>query len=813
MPQRRNRETCHAGWLRLAGFLALLILAFQALKPLRAYSSESTGTPASTDPAASMDPPRSTDSILLLEVIVNGHSTGQIGEFILRDGLLYVRPKELQDLGFRVPDRRMIGADGLIALNDLPGFIWKIDAAKQQLLITATDDILTPTVLQSDQMHEREHPPQIESGTGLTLNYDTVGTFASGQEGGSGSFDFRSFTPWGIISSDWLTYAGSQLNGSVSGPVVRLDSAYTFGDVKSLRRYSVGDFINGGLSWTRPLHMEGLQIRSDFTMRPDLITFPVPSIGGSTTVPSTVDVLVNGNVVSSSQVNPGPFQVQQLPIISGAGTITMTMTNAQGGQVTVTQPFYGGSLLLAKGLQTFAGQAGLVRRNWGVASNDYGKLASTMYYRRGLSQSFTAEATAEATPGAYMAGAGGAATLWNRAMLNLDVAASDGSGGVGELISAGVQHIGTVFSMGGSAILASRNYRDVASMNGVPNQRKQISAFGGLTLRHLGSLGLAYAAISQDPSPVQVPDAPTIPLQERIVTANYSVQAHHVAFYANEFRNLDEPGSSGMQIGFTIPLSRRSSMSVSGTSDGSAQVQVQKSPVTIGDWGYQAYVSAGGPAHEFGTVQYKSPVGLFTAGADNTAGQTTLRLESQGAISLLDRDLFPSNTIFDSFAIVDTAPLEHVHVYEENRDVGTTGKSGRLLVPDMRSFEANHLGIDAKDVPADATLVTDTSVIRPQDRSGVVVRFHIRFSHSALLKLVDEADLPIPLGSNVILLATRAIAPVGYDGETYLEDLSPHNQLSVELKDGRHCTAKFEYKPVPGDLPTVGPIRCVGQKP
>jgi outer membrane usher protein len=64
------------------------------------------------------------------------------------------------------------------------------------------------------------------------------------------------------------------------------------------------------------------------------------------------------------------------------------------------------------------------------------------------------------------------------------------------------------------------------------------------------------------------------------------------------------------------------------------QVQAQQSAVRVGDWGYQAYVSAGDSTHEFGQVQYKSPVGLFTAGVDQSAGQTTLRLESQGALSL-----------------------------------------------------------------------------------------------------------------------------------------------------------------------------------
>jgi outer membrane usher protein len=816
-----DRERRLARWFRLA---AALILAFAVAQPLLADSAAEANNASPDKPAAmappaagssavdpaTMDPPTASET-LLLEVVVNGHSTGKIGEFVLRRGTLYARPQELRDMGFRVPNTR--AARGTVmALNDLPGIAWRMDTANQQLLVTAVDAALVPNVVQPARGDEQERRRPVESGTGLTLNYDTVGTFASsrnGGSGGSGAFDLRNFSPWGNASSDWITYAGATLHSSGTKPIVRLDSAYTFADVKSLRRYSVGDYIDSTLSWSRPVHMEGVQIRSDFTMRPDLITFPLPTLTGSAAVPSTVDILVNGNLTTSSEVSPGPFEIPQLPVISGEGTITMTLTNTLGGQVTVTQPFYGASTLLAKGLQTFAGQAGLVRREWGLLSNDYGKMAGSAYYRRGLSQTFTVEATTETTSGTFMGGAGGTATLWHRALVNLDVAASGGSAGAGELLSAGVQHQGRIFGIGGSASVANRNYRDIAAMNGSPVARKQISLFTGLTLRHCGSLAVAYASVSDSPPAVQVPNTLAGSLQSQVVTANYSQQFHHVSLFATEFRDLNAAGSSALQIGLTIPLGARRSVSVGGTSEGAIQVQAQQGVIRIGDWGYQTYVSDGGGTQQaFGIMQYKSPVGLFSAGVSDSAGQTTVRVESQGALSLVDRGLFPSNMIYDSFAIVDTAPVEHVHVYQENRDVGTTDKSGRLLVPDMRSFDVNHIGIEPKDVPADADLALDKRIVRPQDRSGVVIRFPIQFSHGALLKLVDQTGLPIALGSTATLLGSSAPAPVGYDGETYLEGLSTHNRVSVGLANGKHCTVSFDYKPVPGDIPTIGPVVC-----
>jgi outer membrane usher protein len=95
----------------------------------------------------------------------------------------------------------------------------------------------------------------------------------------------------------------------------------------------------------------------------------------------------------------------------------------------------------------------------------------------------------------------------------------------------------------------------------------------------------------------------------------------------------------------------------------------------------------------------------------------------------------------------------------------------------------------------------------------VIVKFPIKFSHGALLRLMDEEGAPLPVGSSATLHATGVAVPIGYDGETYLEDLAPQNELSVERPDGRHCTASFAYHPVPGDIPLIGPLRCIEKRP
>lgn len=157
-----------------------------------AGASKDAGPAVTTtvDPAASAAAAAaaaSADETLLLDVNVNGHSTGKIGEFILRHGRLMARAAELRDLGFRVPESYSSVRNDLVPLSDLQGLTWKLDEKNQVLYVMVGNGGLLPTRLQPYLQETAEEHRQIESGSGATLNYDVVNTFASGRNGDTGS--------------------------------------------------------------------------------------------------------------------------------------------------------------------------------------------------------------------------------------------------------------------------------------------------------------------------------------------------------------------------------------------------------------------------------------------------------------------------------------------------------------------------------------------------------------------------------------------------------------------------------------------------
>ena len=776
-------------------------------------------------------PAKAADETLLLEVHLNGRPTVKIGEFKLVGGQLRSRRAELRELGLLVSDNSYAQPDDLVPLSALPGVSFRLDTVHQQLFLKVSDKSLLPNLVETGSLT----PPMsnVESGTGALLNYDITGTVTGGRAVAAGLLDFRAFSPWGIISSGFLAYARGSFEALDAPSIIRLDTSYTISNPATLRRIRVGDFISGGLSWTRPVRLGGAQFSLEFELRPDLITFPLPLVSGSSAVPSTLDVLVNGTRLFSRDIEAGPFTIPQLPVVNGAGTISTTLTDALGKQVSTTLPFYATSALLDTGLQSFSGQIGFLRQNYGLISNDYRQLAGSATYRRGLSDILTIEVSAEHVNHVSMAGIGGVFNFQNIAIVNAAAATSVGAGRFGNQFSVGVQHIGTVFSISGSIVAASKRYRDLASVNGERPPRLQISVNGGMALGRIGSIGIAYVGIFRDASLVkgvmfdQVDDngGPRSLLPQNgisylqpaqrasVASASYSVQLRRTSLFITGFRDFARRGSGGALAGISMAFGSRSSASVNSgwSKDGATfQGQASQSAVAVGDWGYQIVASPSHPEHEYGEVSYRAPFSLLSAGLDRSHRETTVRVEAQGSVVLIADSLFASNTIHDSFAVVDTNGLAGVHVRSENRDVGVTDRKGRLLVPELRSFDINHLSIEPTDIPLDIILENSMRSVRPQDRSGVIVRFAGEPHHAALLRIVDKAGVPVQMGSSARLVGHDPV-PVGYDGEAYLSGMTAQNQILVERPDGRRCAVSINFTPVAGEIPVLGPLTCTEQ--
>jgi outer membrane usher protein len=298
-----------------------------------------------------------------------------------------------------------------------------------------------------------------------------------------------------------------------------------------------------------------------------------------------------------------------------------------------------------------------------------------------------------------------------------------------------------------------------------------------------------------------------------LVSGTYSARLFgRLSFSASAYEDIHNHSGGGL-LSLTIPLGRRSSANPAlqyANDDLQPALQMSRSDTRPGEWGGQLYDAEGGPmTRRFAEAEYRAPWGVIGAGVDSEAGSPVIgRVTLNGSITSLDGGTFLSPPIQDSFGVVDANGRAGVPVYVENQLVGKTDASGKLLLPDLRSYGVSKVAIDPSDLALDSEAAHSDLFVRPADRSGVVATFSIKTIDQALITLVDEKGSPIPVASTAVLPNNPERFPVGYDGQLYLTGLESHNRVKVTLPNGDQCVVEFEYKRAKGDIFRAGPLVC-----
>ncbi|WP_240733721.1 fimbria/pilus outer membrane usher protein [Herbaspirillum huttiense] len=718
------------------------------------------------------------DEILLLEVSINGRNTSLVAQFTRRQQALYATASELRSLKLRVD-----GADEeLIALRALTTAV-DLDEAGAKINLMVPARFMNTTDIDAASIASKV--PLSPGGQGLVLNYDLLASSSQNQHALGGLFDARWFSGSSVFSSTGLGYTGN--SGGVSA---RLESTYTYSDPATLTRYRLGDVINSSLAWSRSVRLGGFQYASDFNLRPDLVRFPTPSLGGETVVPSTVDLFVNGVRQLSQPVPPGPFEIRQPPIASGAGQIAVAVTDELGRQTFRTINFYATDRLLKPGLSSYSAEGGWVRRNYGLRSNDYGQFALSGTARHGMSDWLTLEGHAEAMRSLKLAGGGAVFNLGNRAVLASSLAASSSEGNSGQQVSLAIERNADPVSLSLSRTQSTRGYQDIGALQGAPVSRSATLATLGLNLREYGSLSMAYA---RSKSPLLFTDLGTSNLadSETVTVTWFKSVGNTSNFYLTAYRDFRSSGY-GATIGLIIPFGGRDVAGASVSNNNgqrTSTLQASRSTVAIGDLGWQLQDTEGSYRQRIGQLNYKSRYGSVSAAASQSNGATSQRLGARGALAFMDGSAFATDWIEDSFAVVNASGVKNVGIYNENRYAGRTDDNGQLLLTDLRAYDVNKISVDVLDLPLTLQLDQSDQYVKPRDRSGVVVHFNARRASDVTIILKDAAGEFIPLGSSIRVRESGLQAPVGYDGVSYLQELGPVNTLDVLLPSGARCQA------------------------
>ncbi len=735
---------------------------------------------------------------LYLDLTINGMRRG-LSPFVLRQGALWASAETLRQLNFVLP----AGAADGVRLDSLAGMTQAFDESAQSLVLTVPLSMLKlPTVVVGATA---TGAPLASASPGAVVNYDIYGSQGTDHSSSLNAFtELRAFSGTSVLSNTMLTQTSRSEKQGWQGHSVRLDTSWSQSFQDELLTLRVGDTVTGSLSWSRATRIAGIQLSRNFALQPYKTTAPLPAFLGSATLPSEVELYVNGMRQYSGKVPAGPFQLNTLPSINSAGQAQVVLTDVLGRATTLNFSLYDSRQLLAQGLSDWTVDFGAVRQNYGLTSFDYGRepLVSGTW-RYGVTNGFTLETHAEATRGLVNAGLGGAWQLGPLGLISGAVARSSHSDGSGTQLNVGYSWQNNRLNFGLDSSRTFGNYQDVASRYGIAPPVGTGRALVGYSTENWGSFGASYLYLRYGGREAS-----------RFVNAYwFKSLAKSISLNVSVNQNLDDRRERNLYAGLNWSLDGGTNVSTSVQRDNTSTnvaLDAQRSAPADGGLGWRAGLRKG-ESQQGGQAElnYLGRYGRLAAGlsafGDSRYGYATV----SGGLAFLGGHAFASQRIDSAFAVVSTDGVAGVPVMLENRKVGLTDSRGMLLVVPLNAYQNNQLAIDPMDLPASLRLTSTKLMATPSDRAGTLVRFGITPIRAASIVLVDSADQPLPLGS-LVRANEQPGEPsiVGFDGVVYLDTLQPRNVLKVQMPVGV-CTVSFDYRKEGDGIPEIGPLRCL----
>ena len=739
---------------------------------------------------------------ILLDVFINQQRKDTV--MLLRSkGRLFAGGEDLRRWRVRLPETNPLTHYGedFYALDALEALTYRLDESTQTLAMQVPPGLFDATRLMGEET--RFSAPALASLGGF-LNYDVTANHAQGQTNTNGLLELGGFGSWGTAQTSILAL---DLNGQASA--IRLDTTWTRDQPMQLNSFRFGDATSGTSSWGGAVHFGGAQWATNFSTQPSLISFPLPGISGEAALPSTVDLYVDSALRMRRQVPSGPFSIENLPVPNGRGDARIVVRDMLGREQIITQPFNTNSQLLKQGLHNYSYEVGFVRRNFGIDSNNYGRLVAVGTHRLGLTEQFTGEVHGEFLGNQQTLGLGGVLTLPSAGVLSGSFAASHSDKGMGGLLGLGFRRQSRSFSFGVNTQIASQRFVKLGMQPEALAPRHISQAFVNLSTTDYGAFSARYtqqAFYDQE--------------DKTIVSGSYARKIGSLGNLSmSMMRFLSGNAETVVSLNFSMLLGNRTNANISTTAKPGreqAQLQLGRSVPAGNGVGYRLVARAGDSDARQAELNMQNQVGNYSLGASQTNGQTAFRGSANGGIAFLGGSAFLSRRITDSFAVVKVPGYSGVGIYADNQLVARTDTNGSALLPRLRPYQKNTVRIEQADLPMDAQIDAVQLDAVPYFRSGLLLKFPVKRSRGALLTVVLENGEALPAGALAQIIRDNVeqneVFPTGLRGELYLTGLAASNRLRVTLLE-QSCEFMLPFPESTEPLPYLGTYTCTRVAP
>ena len=723
----------------------------------------------------------------VLDLVVNEAKAGQVLAVIRRADVL-VPPDALRRAGMREVGGRtvIVGTRDFVSLASLaPGVRYRLDERALVLRLTARPEQLGTHRL---DLRSQQRPAFTFSRTSSAfLNYGVDW----GQSAGRSATAELGINLRGVL----LTSSGTWQRGRRFVPGL---TSLVIDDRERLRRVILGESFAGDRLLGGTVLLAGVKVARDYGLDPYLVQYPLLGLSGLVETPSTVEVYVDGRLVRQERLQPGRFELANIPVPVGSSRTQVLVRDAFGGEQELRAPYYLANKVLAAGLHEYEYGVGLPRVSALNGRVGYESPVLLARHRYGFTNALTGGMRLEGRSGLVSGGP----SLNVRAPIGefeLAAALSGGRGRTGGAVALGYAYTGSPFSAGLSGRATTPGYRTVSSSLLIGESRFEVSGFAGMRVGPGGSVSIQHG------------QAETF---ERFTRARTSLfasarvsQRAHLFFSVGRTELNGDVGGEG-SLGLTVSLGPRNVATLSaGIAGGDhlGSVELMRS-LPIGEgYGYRLRTGTTDDAFASGRFEYQSRYGRYEVAQESRNGLNAASVSIAGGVVAIGGSLFATRPVREGFGLLRVPGVKGVRGYASNQQVGRTNGRGDILIPNLLPYYANRLSIADQDVPVGREVRVRELAVAPPYRGGAVATFKaekvgavtgtVTVLRDGKPVLPEYGDLSIARDSG------REVSPIGRGGRFYFERVPPGRYTATVRYHGESCDFTLVVRP--SDAPVV----------
>ena len=720
----------------------------------------------------------------MVNIWLNGADTKSIAPALLLEDRLLLSLDSLSSLGL-IPQGEALTRNNIefYALSNFEGLEFHLESPR--LYLECPPGCFEKNILKLGQhrfvSNDRPEPGPIE---GTYLNYDVIF-----QASDNGNDFFRGYLQagGGLKKSRWKA-DGFLAEGAGQSEFVRLETSWIREWPSGPHKLVIGDSISDAAVWANPYRFLGVMFGTDHSLQPGYITYPLPNLTGDATLPSVVDLYLNGVQFGSGAVQQGPFETGELPLITGGGQLQMNVKDLLGREQVFVESFYIAPQLLKKGLSKFTLQAGVLREKYGLESFDYGKTLVSGRFRHGLDSLKTVEIYAEA--GQSRVVAGGGVLLMPAAIggvVHINSALSLGGGEVEGMFSVGYERYDLGWGFAASGEWRSRRFR-------LPSDRNDFGAFSHrlqarLSKRFDRRFGFSGSFIRN-----KRPDLDA----EHVINGNLNMDLArriNLSFTVRQAFGLRNDTLVGIFLSLPFGGDQNLGASYQHSSSGDrASLLAHRTPKRTEGWGYRAEITRGTAPNAEAVLLKRTGIGDFDLGISDRPEATTVRGNARGGVVFWDGAAKASRYIVGSYGVLKAPKIGNARVYHDSQYVGRVDDKGRLLITDLRPFERNRIAIEPRDIPPGQYLENYEKIVVPHREAGIAVDYSRDIYISFIVIVKDEKGNWLPFGTRVQGDGGKDFV-VGHEGRLNIRYPGGQYRFMAVISTG---TCEFEISVNPG---------------